>query len=224
MEPKTTFINKFEFTSKYSKYFQSGNIFFFQGSFLSSKVIQVVTGIPWSHVGFGIWKDGVYYILESTIQDKDIHVDDYISKIPKDGVQMVTFYDKVKKHSKMIGVRQLLDSTGTPVNMDKTRTKIVYDFYKLTYKIMFESNLYEFANSHFNFLGTKNKANNEQYFCSEYIAEILQLLNFLPDKYPPNDFTPKKLLEFDMKKGNPYLYTGLKVIKKEDPFSTTRNK
>lgn len=173
---------------------RTGDLVLFSGSCHIGKLIKVLQGNPWSHIGM-IVMDNQYdfpCLYESTHSDGLIDLD--TGKITQ-GVQMVPFHEKVKVYPGSIGYRRLTNVSDQDLNYKR--------FAQLKKSLQgraFEQSILQMVKANYDGPFGHNKEDLSSLFCSELIAASYQALGLLPSRniktsseYTPSDFSSEKL-------------------------------
>tara|TARA_R110001583_G_scaffold77377_1_gene210745 strand:- start:36113 stop:36706 length:594 start_codon:yes stop_codon:yes gene_type:complete len=176
------------------KNMRTGDLVLFSGSCRVGKLIKLLQRNMWSHVGMIVIDSNYDFpcLYESTHSDKIIDLD---SKQITQGVQMVSFVDKVKLYPGSIGYRRLTNVADNELDH--------HSFAKLKKSLRgkaFESNILQIVKANYDGPLGANREDLSSLFCSELIAASYQTLGLLPaseikasNEYTPSDFSCQSL-------------------------------
>jgi len=169
---------------------KTGDIVLFSGNSWASSFIKFFSGSKWSHIGLVVKVDDydITLVWESTTLTD---IPDITTGSPKKGVQTVPLSSRHKTYDGKMAVRHLNTSITATMksNLCTLRKQLMGRPY--------EQSEIELASSLLDFGKFDNKEDLSSLFCSELVAESLQCMGIIPDKYPSNEFTPK---DFDQGK------------------------
>ncbi len=169
---------------------RTGDLVLFSGSCNVGKLIKLVQRNIWSHVGMIVIDRNYDFpcLYESTHSDKIVDLD---TKKITQGVQMVSFEDKVKFYPGSIGYRRLTNIADHELNHDS--------FAQLKNSLQgkaFENSIWQIIKSKYDGPLGANREDLTSLFCSELIAASYQALGLLPaseirtsNEYTPSDFS-----------------------------------
>jgi len=211
-----------DINEKIKKYdISGGDIIFCKGHSKYSLWLMRFQWNNWSHCGLIVNVNGELWILESTCND--IKINDFYSGKPKEGVQLVKLKDKLRYYKGEIGIRKLLPKSSKMLNDE------IFKFYLKEHEKGFEQSNMEMVRSGCTWLFGLNKKNTKFYFCSELVAEALQEVKLILQKFncnkifinPSNEYTPSDLQLFRVDSigndGIKYQYS-TKVFKIKEEF------
>jgi hypothetical protein len=173
---------------------RTGDLVLFSGSCNVGKLIKLVQRNVWSHVGMVVIDSNYDFpcLYESTHSDKIIDLD---TKQITQGVQMVSFEEKVKLYPGSIGYRRLTNIADHELHHDS--------FVKLKTSLQgkaFENSIWQIVKAKYDGPLGANKEDLSSLFCSELIAASYQALGLLPasdirtsNEYTPSDFSSQQL-------------------------------
>jgi len=173
---------------------RTGDLVLFSGSCNVGKLIKFVQRNIWSHVGMIVIDENYDFpcLYESTHSDKILDLD--TNRITQ-GVQMVSFVDKVNLYPGSIGYRRLTNIADQDLNHKS--------FAQLKNSLQgkaFENNIWQIIKAKYDGPLGANREDLTSLFCSELIAASYQALGLLPaseirtsNEYTPSDFSSQSL-------------------------------
>lgn len=161
---------------------KTGDIVLFSGRSVSARIVQLVTGSPWSHVGIVVRSDEVPHRLllwESTRLSK---VNDIRRGCPADGVQLVCLAERLSSYNGVVAFRRLAD-TPSRAHLSKLSEWIGQWHGKpyRNYVAQFLRGLWVRGGLAFGRGG----------FCSELVAEVYRRWHILPSQRPAHHYIPR---------------------------------
>ena len=169
---------------------RTGDLVLFSGTCNVGKLIKLVQRNTWSHVGMIVMDSNYDFpcLYESTHSDKIIDLD--TQKITQ-GVQMVSFLDKVKFYPGNIGYRRLTNVADHELNHDAFN-----ELKKSLQGKAFENSIWQIVKAKYDGPLGANREDLSSLFCSELIAASYQAFGLLPEskirtsnEYTPSDFS-----------------------------------
>lgn len=173
--------------SEIRKELKSGDMVLFSGGGFVSRMIQMFTRSPYSHVGLVIkddWWD-MLLLWESTTLSKIKTVHGNV----RQGVAIRPLSEVVENYDGQVAVRQLTFPLTDAQEL--TISELRQEFKGREY----EQNKSELFKSAYDFIGGKNEEDLSSLFCSELVAEAYQRVLFLPESKPSNEYTPADLAD-----------------------------
>ena len=162
----------------------SGTVVLFSGAAVVSRLIELVTLSPWSHVGLVLrLADGRAMLLESTREDDEL-LDELSMRHLGDGVRLVAVSEYARKHPfkrfalryrcpRLAGTRELV-------------LRCAREFASVPY----ERRMSQLLKSGYDGPGGLSERDLSSIFCSELVAEILIREGLLPWREPSSEYTP----------------------------------
>ena len=158
------------------------------------RLVKNFTNSPITHIFLFIWYEEKLYCTESnSLTPKTRKVDDYIHGKNKNGVRLCLFKDIYRYYDTSMFIRKI-----SPF-LSEDHENAIIEFYRLYNNKQFEQSLLQMYNSEKKFVIFNKKAIDE-FFCSEYIAELFQFIGLL--RGPKNGglaskfFTPKDFIKW----------------------------
>ncbi|MEM1098433.1 MAG: hypothetical protein AAGH92_06540 [Planctomycetota bacterium] len=171
---------------------KTGDVVLFSGRAPVSRLIQWVTGGPWSHVGLIVrlreFDDAVMLWESTTLTD----VSDVQRGRPVRGVQLVPLSQRLVQYDGDVAVRQL----HRPLTFGQ-RDRLAALRHRLSRR-PYEQRELELLRSAIDLVGPPNREDLSSVFCSELVAEAYQAMGLLaepPDGPPSNEYTPMDFAE-----------------------------
>lgn len=171
---------------------KTGDLVLFSGTAPVSRLIQLFTAGPWSHVGLIVrlreFNDAVMLWESTTLTD----VPDVRRGRPVRGVQLVPLSQRLASYDGEVAVRQL----QKPLTFGQ-RDRLATLRHRLSRR-PYEQRELELLRSAIDHLGTPNREDLSSVFCSELVAEAYQAMGLLPEPPlgpPSNEYTPMDFAE-----------------------------
>lgn len=164
--------------------FRSGDLIFFKGKCVRSRIIRLCQWNPWSHIGMVIIHgsgEPMFFESSGKPKGKDLFTGETTS-----GVQLTNFYKRMEGSNLAMGIRHLSN-----VDLDELHLGRGMAVMKWMAGRPFEKRLIELARVGLPFLPNNRTEHMESIFCSEAVAAILMAWGVLTDKHPSNYYTPK---------------------------------
>jgi hypothetical protein len=164
---------------------KTGDLILFSGNDLLSKLIQLVTGSQWSHVGLVLVLHEYDFITlwESTTLSSE---PDLITGLPRRGVQMVQLSSRLASYEGSFALKAL----NEPV--DWAEHKLADLRLRLNGRD-YERSPNELFKSVYDGKWGENKPDVSSVFCSELVVEAYKELGLLGTATPSNEYTPADL-------------------------------
>lgn len=163
---------------------KTGDLILFSGKSAIGRFIRLYSNSKWSHLGMVVKVDDIDMVLlwESTSIN---NVPDAIDRKIKRGVQTTSLSERLENFEGEVAVRFL---QGDLAPEAKKALKDLRDLWK---DRPYEQSKLQLVNSLMDMIGTD--ANVEDFssiFCSELVAEGLQVLGVMDGEHPANEFAP----------------------------------
>ena len=171
---------------------KTGDLVLFSGKGAVSRLIQRVTGGPWSHVGLVVRVkelDDAVMLWESTTLTTLPDVD--VGR-PIRGVQLVSLSQRLDSYAGDVAIRQL----HCPLTFGQ-RDALAALRHRLARR-PYEQRQLELLRSALDTFGRDNREDLSSTFCSELVAEAYQAMGLLPEVpkgLPSNEYTPMDFAE-----------------------------
>lgn len=175
---------------------KSGDLLFCSSDNFNGSFIRFFTWSKWSHVAIILEIDGDFWVLESTTDD--LPLNDYISKKPKSGVQMVDLVEKIAKYRGEIGIRSINRRFS-----DKL-TRGFFKFYQKYQNREFCPSSWEMIKSWYDGPFGRNKQQTKTFFCAQLIAEGFKQRRMAVKGKPSSEYTQKSFETFQPIKNTKY--------------------
>ncbi len=165
---------------------KTGDILLFSGNGLFSRIIQLGTLSPWSHVGMvlNIAEWDMVLCWESTSLGS---LEDVNSGRATQGVQLVPLRERIATYDGRVSTRRLLEP------LDEKQCATLREFRKSMRGLPYETHHVELAMAALDFTNIEFGEDLSSLFCSELIAEAMRRvgvlgLDKLSNEYTPSDF------------------------------------
>ncbi len=146
-----------------------------------STIVKLATRSTWSHVAAVLKIRGSLYCWESTTLNES----ETVSGVVKKGVQLTPLYKRIADYSGEVAFRTI------NINRDKDFLVKLDAFKKKVDNLKYEENYWELFKATFDVgRGWRNRENLETIFCSELVAEALQVTDIISDYPASNEYTP----------------------------------
>jgi len=179
-----------EIEKVFSKYkFGSGDLIYTNGKDKINRRVKSFFNLSWCHIGIILEWENEIYVLEALRKEME-GLNDYITGKPKIGVQLHKLSDKLESYGGLIGVRFL-----HPKLSKKLEYKM-FEFYKSNVDVVW-------GGSWFHLLYTaigdnERRKRKKEYYCSNFIAEVLQNVGLLDKNVKSWKFSLNFLIDYNI--------------------------
>jgi hypothetical protein len=170
----------------------TGDIILFSGRALFSRIVQIGTRSPWSHIGIVVRFTTPFDFV--ALWESDITIG---------GVQLTNLSARIKKYKGQVVVRHL---EGTSLGINEIN---IFHAVREELKLRpYQVNKFEMIRAAYDkglWLAKAQEKDISSLFCSELVAETLQRIGILNPDLSSNEFTPGDFDEnakLDMIRGN----------------------
>lgn len=165
--------------------FNDGDLIAISYDSIRGKLVKIFTGSVWAHIGMIVTKNKQTYVLEMAYYDENER-----GQILKPLGEFLNW-----NYGRIIGIRKYNGDRKFPceriwriVNSNLTEDMNVVSWLKACFKVPYR------------------RSNKDYYFCSEYIAHLLQECGVLQKKYMPSSYKPWELLYSNLELNPGYNY------------------
>jgi len=159
---------------------ETGDLVFIRYSSKHGKIVKIVTDSHWTHTGLVYRRNGECYIIEVADYTGHDHPE-------HNGLCIIPFDDWVELNDERICGYRKYTGRKSREKLEK-QLAILLEKYK---DIKLTMALYDWSAILFN--RVYDNSRDDKYFCSEFIAALLQELRILNRNYHCSSFSPKKL-------------------------------
>ncbi len=167
----------------------TGDIVLFSGKGRVSNVIKWASKTPWSHVGmvYKMHSDTRVMVAESTTLSD---ISDVITGKRSEGVQIVPLSQRLVKYDGAVAIRQI---SGT---RSMGSLEAIDGWIRMVHQRPYEKSTWQLIKAQYDgFLLPPNEEDFSSLFCSELVAEALQVMGALDGATPANEYVPADFSE-----------------------------
>ncbi len=168
---------------------EPGDILFFSGTFITSRLIRTATASPYSHSAICVFLGDVPHCLEVSSQDTLTAIPDALLGVPKKGVQLVPLLVKIKQSYDGFAIRR----PSVPYTDDHMQR--IDHFYRVLHASVrgFETSISILVDALRPMVPTTTSPSRTKMFCSELVALWLKSIGLINRSYRAREFSPEEL-------------------------------